>query len=76
MRSARGPYTKLTPAQRLTIGKRVAEHSTMATMKYFAKKYPGEFGSLKRPQFDDLRTYMRLSCSSQTQKAEDLNNFH
>ena len=36
--TARGPYTKLTPAQRLMIGKRASEHGTTATMKYFSKE--------------------------------------
>ena len=45
--NTKASYTKLTPAQRFTIGKRAAEYSTMGTMKYFAKKYPGRFGSLK-----------------------------
>ena len=46
--TARGPYTKLTAAQRLMIGKRASEYGTTAAMKYFAKKYPGEFWFSKR----------------------------
>ena len=38
--SAGGPYHTLTPAQRLTVGKRAAEHGTTAAILYFAKKYP------------------------------------
>ena len=38
--SARGPYHTLTPAQRLTVGKRAAEQGTTAAIRYFAKKYP------------------------------------
>ena len=52
--STRGPYTKLTPAQRLTIGKRAAELGTTAVMKYFAKKYSGEFGFLKETTVRNL----------------------
>ena len=41
MRSqSRGPYITLTPAQRLTVGKRAAEHGTTAAIRFFAKKYP------------------------------------
>ena len=32
--TARGPYTKLTPAQRLMIGKRASEHDMMATVNH------------------------------------------
>ena len=32
--TARGPYTKLTPAQRLMIGKRTSEHGTTATVNH------------------------------------------
>ena len=32
--TARGPYTKLTPAQRLMIGKRASEHGTTATVNH------------------------------------------
>ena len=40
IKSARGPYHTFTPAQKLTIGKRAAEHGTTAAMRFFAKKYP------------------------------------
>ena len=38
--SARGPYHTFTPAQRLTVGKRAAEHGTTAAICCFGKKYP------------------------------------
>ena len=37
---SRGPYITLTPAQRLTVGKRAAEHGTTAAIRFFSKKYP------------------------------------
>ena len=36
----RGPYLKLTPAQRYQIGKRAAEHGTTASIRYFKTKFP------------------------------------
>ena len=39
-KSVRGPYHTLTPAQKLTVGKRAAEFGTTAAMRFFAKKYP------------------------------------
>ena len=36
----RGPYFKLTPAQRFQVGKRAAEHGIAASIRYFEKKYP------------------------------------
>ena len=38
--ATRGPYFKLTPAQRLQVGKRAAEHGIAASIRYFEKKYP------------------------------------
>ena len=40
IKSARGLYHTFTPAQKLTIGERAAEHGTTAAMRFFAKKYP------------------------------------
>jgi len=36
----RGPYLKLTPAQRYQIGKQAAEHGTTASIHYFKTKFP------------------------------------
>ena len=36
----RGPYLKLTPAQRYQIGKRAAEHRTTASIRYLKMKFP------------------------------------
>ena len=36
----RGPYLKLTPAQRYLIGKQAAEHGTAASSGYFKTKFP------------------------------------
>ena len=38
--SERGPYVKLTGAQRYQIGKRAAEHGVTAAICYFKKKFP------------------------------------
>ena len=34
------PYLVLTPAQRFAVGKRAAEHGVMATIRYYAKRFP------------------------------------
>ena len=34
------PYLVLTPAQRLGVGKRAAEYGVMATIRYYAKRFP------------------------------------
>ena len=34
------PYLILTPTQRLAVGKRAAEHGVMATIRYYAKRFP------------------------------------
>ena len=39
-KSVRAPYHTLTPAQKLTVGKRAAEFGTTAAMRFFAKKCP------------------------------------
>ena len=36
----RGPYFKLTPAQRFEIGKRALEHGIASSIRHFEKKYP------------------------------------
>ena len=36
----RGPYMKVTDAQKAVIGKRAAEHSVTASIRYFSKMYP------------------------------------
>jgi len=36
----KAPYSILTPAQRYAIGKRAAEHGVMATIRYYAKRFP------------------------------------
>ena len=38
--AARGPYFKLTAAQRSQVGKRAAEHGIAASIRFFEKKYP------------------------------------
>jgi len=38
--SERGPYVKLTGAQRYQIGKRAAEHGVTAAIRYFKTKFP------------------------------------
>ena len=38
-RGKRGPYVKLTPAQKATIGKRAAENGVTATLRHFSKSY-------------------------------------
>ena len=38
--SERGPYVKLTSAQRYKIGKRAAEHGVTAAIRYFKTKFP------------------------------------
>ena len=38
--ATRGPYFKLTPAQRYEVGKRAAENGIAALIRYFEKKYP------------------------------------
>ena len=37
---SRGPYFKLTPAQRFEVGKRALEHGIASSIRYFEKKYP------------------------------------
>ena len=70
--TARGPYTKLTAAQRLMIGKRASEYGTTAAMKYFAKKYSGEFGSLKETTVRRLKNIYQAELRVSDSKAEDL----
>ena len=70
--TARGPYTKLTPAQRLMIGKRASEHGTTATMKYFSKRYPGKFSSLKETTVRRLKNIYRAELRVSDSKAQDL----
>ena len=70
--SSRGSYLKLTPAQRLSIGKRVVEHSTTATMRYFAKKYPDEFGSLKETTIQRLKNLYEAELQLSDSQVEDL----
>ena len=38
--ASRGPYFKITPAQRFQVWKRAAEHGVAASIKYFEKNYP------------------------------------
>ena len=39
-KSVRGHYHTLTPAQKLTVGKRAPEHGTTPAIQFFAKKHP------------------------------------
>ena len=70
--TARGPYTKLTPAQRLMIGKRASEHGTTATMKYFSKRYPGKLSSLKETTVRRLKNIYQAELRVSDTKAQDL----
>jgi len=38
--ACRGPYFKLTPAQRLQVGKRASENGIASSIRHFKKKYP------------------------------------
>ena len=44
----------------------------MATMKYFAKKYPGEFGSLKETTVRRFKNLYEAELRFSDSKAEDL----
>ena len=70
--SSRGSYIKLTPAQRLLIGKQAAEHSTMAMMRYFAKKYLDEFGSLKETTVRRLKNLYEAELRFSDSQVENL----
>ena len=61
----------LTPAQRFTIGKEAAEYGTMATMKYFAKKYPGKFGFLKETTVRQFKNLYEAELQFSGSKTED-----
>ena len=39
-KGSRGPYQKLTSAQKLLVARKAAEYGTTTAMKFFAKKYP------------------------------------
>ena len=54
------------------IGKRASEHGTTATMKYFSKKYPGEFGSLKETTVRRLKNIYQAELRVSDSKAQDL----
>ena len=58
--------------QQLMIGKRASEYGTTAAMKYFAKKYPGEFGSLKETTVRCLKNIYQAELRVSDSKAEDL----
>ena len=73
--SSRGSYIKLTPAQRLLIGKQAAEHSIMVMMRYFAKKYPDEFGSLKETTVTRLKNLYKTELQFSDSQVEDLKEF-
>ena len=40
-RGPRGPYISVTPAQKHAIGQRAAENGVTATLRYYAKTFPG-----------------------------------
>ena len=50
----------------------MAEHGTMAAMKCFAKKYPGEFGSLKETTVRRFKNLYEAELRFSDSKAEDL----
>ena len=65
-RGKRGPYVALTPAQRFSIGKRVAENGVTATLSYYAKAVPDL--SLKettvRRTKDRYLSHLKTQCDS------------
>ena len=53
-KGSRGPYQKLTSAQKLLVTGRAAEYGTTA-MKFFAKKYPELLKRLNETSFRQLK---------------------
>ena len=54
------------------IGKQASEYGTTAPMKYFAKKCPGEFSSLKETTVRYLKNIYQAELRVSDSKAEDL----
>ena len=71
--SARGPYHTLTPAQRLTVGKRAAEHGITAAIHYFAKKYPDL--PLKKTTVQRLKNMYQSQIRKQRSDISSLEDF-
>ena len=75
-KSVRGPYHTLTPAQKLTVGKRATEFGTTAAMRFFAKKYPQL--PLKETTVRRLKNIYQSQLKQQrgdTSSSEDLQDF-